>query len=98
MKPAVGNANNSRAFNLHFFKINGRIQDNFTPFVHKFFEGKKFTLAACQCNCMEIDLSERTNNAGVIKYFNVQLFAFFPPSKFGSLIRGQKSIHIVIKY
>jgi hypothetical protein len=47
---------------------------------------------------MEIDHSERTNNARVIKYFNVQLFVFFPTSKFGNLIISQKFIHIVIKY
>jgi len=36
--------------------------------------GKKFTLVEYQSNCMEIDLSDRTNNVWVIKYFNLQLF------------------------
>jgi hypothetical protein len=82
MKAVVGSANNSRAFNLHFVQINGRIQDNITPFVHKFpKEKKKFTLVAYQYNCVETELSDRTNNVQGIKYFNFQLFVFFPNNK-----------------
>jgi hypothetical protein len=73
MKPLFGSANHSRAFNLHFVQINDRIQDNFTPFVRKFSKGNKFTLVEYQRNCMEINLSDRTNNVRVIKYFNLQL-------------------------
>jgi len=64
---------------------------------HKFSNGKNFTSVAYQCNCMEIDLSDRTNNVLVIKYFNL-LLVFFPLKMFGSLIRSQKFIHIVTQY
>ena len=40
MKPLVGGAYNSHDFNLHFLPISGRMQDNFTPLVHKFSKGK----------------------------------------------------------
>jgi len=74
MKPVVASTNDSSAFKLHFVQINDRIQDNFTLFLHTFSKGKKFTLVEYQCNCMEIDLSDKTNNVQVIKYFSLQLF------------------------
>jgi len=33
-----------------------------------------FTLVEYQCNCMGIDLSDRTNNVLVIKYFDLLAF------------------------
>ena len=87
MKPLVGSANYSRDFNLYFVQINDRIQDNFTPFFHK---GKeiKFTSVAYQCNCMEIYLSDRTNNVQVVKYFILQLFVFLSTNKVVELVRN----------
>ena len=90
MKPAVGSAYNSCDFILHFVPISGKIQDNFTPFVHKFSKGREVHIRAYRWNWMEIDHSDRTDNVQVIKHFNLQIF--FPTTNFGSVIKSQKFI------
>jgi hypothetical protein len=45
IKPTVGSANRSHAFNLHFVQTYVIIQENFTPNIRKFSKGKAIDLS-----------------------------------------------------
>jgi hypothetical protein len=81
MKPVVGSADDSRAFNLHLVQTNGTIQDNFTPFFHQFSKGKEVYITSIPMQLHGNHLSDRTNNVRVIKYYNLQFFAFLSTNK-----------------